>query len=167
MFDLCHARLVLVHTPDPRSVITEMIRLTRPGGWAALEEIDCISWTCEPAASGLGALVSALERVWQRAGLDVHIGRRLEGMLRAAGLEDVGACAHQKLTRPGDMNQTNVLRFVEICRERLLTAGECTAGQLDAMIAELGGYLARPDTVVLDKLFFQAWGRRSTELSTC
>ncbi|MDT7745669.1 MAG: hypothetical protein QOE59_4747 [Actinomycetota bacterium] len=165
-FDLCHARLVLVHTPDPMPVITEMVRFTRPGGWVALEEIDWISWTCEPPHPGFGVLVDALERVWQRAGLDVHIGRRLEGMLRAAGLVDVGACAHQKLARPGDLNQTNVLRFVEICRERLLSAGEFSAGQLDALVEALGEHLARPDTVVLDKLFFQAWGRRPTYPST-
>ncbi len=159
-FDLCHARLVLVHTPDPMPVITEMVRLTRPGGWVALEEIDWISWTCEPPHPGFGVLVDALERVWQRAGLDVHIGRRLEGLLRAAGLVDVGACAHQKLARPGDLNQTNVLHFVEICRDRLLAAGEFSADQLDALAEALGEHLARPDTVVLDKLFFQAWGRR-------
>lgn len=164
-FDLCHARLVLVHTPDPMPVITEMARLARPGGWVALEEIDWISWTCEPPHPGFGVLVEALERVWQRAGLDVHIGRRLEGMLRAAGLTEVQARAHQKLAHPGDLNQTNLLHFVEICRERLLTAGEFTAVQLDALVAELGEHLARPDTVVLDKLFFQAWGRRPASTS--
>ena len=159
-FDLCHARLVLVHTPDYMTVINEMVRLTRPGGWVALEEIDWISWTCETPHPGFGVLVDALEQVWQRAGVDVHIGRRLEGLLRAAGLVDVRACAHQKLARPGDLNHTNVLHFVEICRERLLAAGEFSAGQLDALVEALGEHLARPDTVVLDKLFFQAWGRR-------
>ena len=62
--------------------------------------------------------------------------------------------------RPIAGDYTNVLHSVKICRERLLAAGEFSAGQLDALVEALGEHLARPDTVVLDKLFFQAWGRR-------
>jgi SAM-dependent methyltransferase len=159
-FDLCHARLVLVHAPNPSEVVAEMVAITRPGGWVALEEIDWISWVCEPPHPAFERLVGALTRVWARAGLDVHIGRRAEGMLRSAGLDGVEACAHQKLCRPGDLNQRMILGFAAIARERLVAADEFTAAQLDELVAELAEHLARPGTVVLDKLLFQAWGRK-------
>ena len=159
-FDLCHARLVLVHAPEPAALLTEMVRITRPGGWVALEEIDWISWTCDPPHPAFDRLVSALKQVWNRAGMDVHIGRRVEGMLRSAGLGEVNACAHQKLCHPGDLNHAMILRFAGIARERLLAASEFSAVELDGMLVELAEHLARPGTVVLDKLLFQAWGRK-------
>jgi SAM-dependent methyltransferase len=159
-FDLCHARLVLVNVPDPAQVVAEMVRVTRPGGWVAVQEVDWVSWTCEPDHPAWDRLVAAAQRVWQRAGMDVHIGRRLEGMLRAAGLVDVDARGHQKISRPGDLNQTLLPRFARICRERVLDTGELTAAEFDALLTELDEHLARPDTTVLDALVVQAWGRK-------
>ena len=34
-FDLVHARTLLVTLPEPAEVLTEMVRLARPGGWVA------------------------------------------------------------------------------------------------------------------------------------
>lgn len=159
-FDLCHARLVLVNVADPAEVVAEMVRVTRPGGWVAVQEVDWVSWTCEPGHPAWDRLVAAAQRVWQRAGMDVHIGRRLGDMLRVGGLVDVDARAHQKISRPGDLNQTLLPRFARICRERVLDTGELTAAEFDALLTELDEHLARPDTTVLDALVVQAWGRK-------
>jgi ubiquinone/menaquinone biosynthesis C-methylase UbiE len=47
-FDLAHERLVLVNHRAPRDVVNEMVRVVRPGGWVAVENVDWIVWTCEP-----------------------------------------------------------------------------------------------------------------------
>ena len=39
-FDFTHSRLLLADVPNPMSVVSEMARITRPGGWVALEELD-------------------------------------------------------------------------------------------------------------------------------
>src|SRR6516165_9333325 len=39
-FDLVHARTLLVNLPDPATVVAEMIRLARPGGWIVSVEPD-------------------------------------------------------------------------------------------------------------------------------
>ena len=39
-FDLVHARTLLVTIPEPAEVLTEMVRLARPGGWVASQEPD-------------------------------------------------------------------------------------------------------------------------------
>ncbi|MBV9006327.1 MAG: methyltransferase domain-containing protein [Solirubrobacterales bacterium] len=39
-FDLVHARTLLATVPQPRQVLAEMVRLTRPGGWVASLEPD-------------------------------------------------------------------------------------------------------------------------------
>ncbi|BAY08644.1 class I SAM-dependent methyltransferase [Calothrix sp. NIES-2098] len=39
-FDLIHARFVLVHIPDFRVALSQMLSLLKPGGWIVLEEPD-------------------------------------------------------------------------------------------------------------------------------
>ena len=43
-----HERLVLNNVPDPGAVVAEMVRLTRPGGHVALQDVDWMTWTCLP-----------------------------------------------------------------------------------------------------------------------
>ena len=47
-FDLAHARLLLVNVLDPHRVVAELSALVRPGGVVALEEVDWVSWICQP-----------------------------------------------------------------------------------------------------------------------
>jgi SAM-dependent methyltransferase len=85
-FDLVHERLVLNNVPDPEAVVAEMVRLTRPDGHVAVEDVDWMTWTCLPEHTDWHRLADAVGRVWSG---DVHIGRRLPALLRAGGLVDV------------------------------------------------------------------------------
>lgn len=156
-FDLVHERLLLVNVPQPRAVVAEMVRLTRPGGCVAVQDVDWVSWVCEPAHPDWPRLAGALAGVWSG---DVHIGRRLPALLRAAGLVDVQVQAHVRVFRPGEAYQRLLLRFAEIHRDRLLDGGALTAPDLDGCVHRLGAHLDDPGTLTLYATFFQAWGRR-------
>ena len=47
-FDLVHERLVLVSLVEAPRAVAEMVRVTRPGGWVALQEFDHVSLLCHP-----------------------------------------------------------------------------------------------------------------------
>ena len=158
-FDLAHARLVLVNVPEPTRVLAEMAALVRPGGAVAVEEVDWISWTCEPAHPAWTTLLEANRAVWAGRGLDVYIGRRLPGLLRAAGLEDVGFEAHARVWRPGDLYQTLLLAFTRLNRGEIVARGLLGEEEVDRAAEALEAHLADPGTIVLYALFCQAWGR--------
>jgi ubiquinone/menaquinone biosynthesis C-methylase UbiE len=40
-YDLVHARTLFINVPEPETVLAEMVRLTRRGGWVASLEPDC------------------------------------------------------------------------------------------------------------------------------
>jgi ubiquinone/menaquinone biosynthesis C-methylase UbiE len=89
-FDLVHQRLLLPGVPVNAwmAAMTELVRVTRPGGWVELVEG---SFAIEPAGPATKRL---FEMVWQlgaAAGLDTagDVFRSLEDYLRRAGLADV------------------------------------------------------------------------------
>jgi SAM-dependent methyltransferase len=155
-FDLVHERLVLNNVPQPDAVVAEMVRLTRPGGHVALQDVDWLTWTCLPEHADWDLLREKAAAVWSG---DVHLGRRLPALLRGAGLADVEMVPHLRVFRPGEPYHRLLVRFVALHRARILDGGTTTAGALDAAVARLESHLATPSTVVLYATFFQAWGR--------
>jgi hypothetical protein len=105
-------------------------------------------------------LYDALVAAWQAAGLDPFIGRRMPALLRNAGLIDISLDVHARIWRFTDPYQMLLLKFLGIFRDRILSGGFLTAGQLDRLTTELHEHLAKPETFVIYALFFQAWGRK-------
>jgi SAM-dependent methyltransferase len=156
-FDLVHERTVLNNVPDPGAVVAEMARVTRPGGYVVLQDMDWVSWTCQPAHPAWGLLATAAAQAW--AG-NVYVGRRLPDLLRRSGLVDVEVDAHVRTWRTGDPCQSLLLRFAESYRDRILDDGLLTEAEFDACVRGLTAHLAHPNTFTLYATLFQAWGRK-------
>ncbi len=81
-FDVAHIRLLLVNVRDPIAVVREAARIVRPGGAVVVQEVDWLSWQCEPGLPAWAALRDVLRGLWHSRGLDPEIGRRLPTLLR-------------------------------------------------------------------------------------
>ena len=86
-FDVTLAVTVMLHVPDPLAVVTEMAKVTRPGGRVALQDQDFGTVVLEHPDRALTARI--LDGVVDRLYAEPHSGRRLPGLLRTAGLADV------------------------------------------------------------------------------
>ena len=86
-FDAALAVTVILHVADPLRVVREMARVTRPGGRVGLQDQDfgVVALTHPDRALTERIMRGVAERVYE----EPHSGRRLPGLLRAAGLEDV------------------------------------------------------------------------------
>jgi SAM-dependent methyltransferase len=158
-FDVAHIRLLLVNVPDPAAVVREATRIVRPGGVVVVQEVDWLSWQCEPALPAWTALRAVLRDLWHSRGLDPEIGRRLPALLRAGGLCEVEATARAGLDGAGRPYQRLLVTFAERFRDRIVAGGLATADELDGLVAAVDRHLADPDTVVVRALTVQAWGR--------
>lgn len=156
-FDLVHARLALGDRERPRDAVAEMVRLTRAGGWVALQDADLRSWTCEPACPAWDRLVGALTETWPG---DPYLGGRLPSLLRATGVTDVEVDAHVGLWQPGVAHRDVLPHLVTLGRGRIVAAGLMADEEIDVCLDQVRGHLARADTLVLSWTLFQAWGRR-------
>jgi len=160
-FDFAHARLVLINVPNPEEVLREMTALVRIGGVVAVQDLDWISWTCEPSHPAWDRLISILTAVRRARGLDVSIGRRLPGMFRSLGLVDVQMKAFAPIWRSGDLHQNLPVVFAGIHKEQILEDGLCTEDELADSTRALSDHLSHPHTFVVYSLLFQTWGIKS------
>jgi SAM-dependent methyltransferase len=88
VFDLSFCHFLLLWTPNPEQMLQEMARVTRPGGFVlALAEPDYSARIDHPPElQTLGVQQAAALR---RQGANPDIGRRLNSLFHAAGLQDV------------------------------------------------------------------------------
>jgi ubiquinone/menaquinone biosynthesis C-methylase UbiE len=159
-FDLAHARLLLVNVPEPMGVINEMKRIVRPGGWVALEEVDWLSWVCDPIHPAWARLLEINAEIWGKRGMDVYVGRKLPRMLMRAGLTDVRSNIHVPVYRNDHEYQFLLLTFSKINRDEMIAKGYVTAAEFTEMTVSLEAHLSKPDTFTTWSLFYQAWGRK-------
>ena len=157
-FDFAHARLVLINVPNPDEVVREMAAVVRPGGVVAVQDVDWISWTCEPSHPAWDRLISVLTAVRRARGMDVFIGRRVPRLLRTVGLVDIRMKAFAPIWKRGDLHHDLPIVFAGIHKEQILEDRLCTASELADLTHALSDHLNDPDTFVLYSLLFQTWG---------
>jgi SAM-dependent methyltransferase len=88
VFDASYCHFLLLWVNDPVQALREMRRVTRPGGsLLVLAEPDYGGRIDYPPE--LGELGSAQREALRRQGADPSIGRRLHGLMHAAGLQNV------------------------------------------------------------------------------
>jgi ubiquinone/menaquinone biosynthesis C-methylase UbiE len=159
-FDLAHERLVLISLSSPQAVVDEMARVVRPGGWVMTQNVDWLTWTCEPAHPAWDSLLGALVSTWRTVGLNPFTGRRMPALLRAANLTDVTMALSAHTQHAGQPNQLLLLRFIDIFRDLILDGGTIDAAALGRLTGDLTEHLSRSETFTVQPLLFQAWGRK-------
>jgi ubiquinone/menaquinone biosynthesis C-methylase UbiE len=158
-FDLVHARTLLLNVHNPQEIVTEMVRVAKPGATIALQEPDAAAWGCDPPHHAFDVLRGAILNAYRHTGKDFNIGRRIGRILREAGCADVRIRATARVTQPGEYYQTFVLAIAELVREVIIEANELTAHELDSHSASLRAHLDAPGTITCQPIIWQAWAQ--------
>jgi ubiquinone/menaquinone biosynthesis C-methylase UbiE len=86
-FDATLAVTVLLHVPQPETILSEMIRVTRPGGIVGVQDQDFGTLALEHPDRALTRRI--MDEVAEKIYGDPWSGRTLFGLLRRAGLQRV------------------------------------------------------------------------------
>lgn len=98
-FDAVRAERLLLHMPEPVVVLTEMVRLTRPGGRVVVIDVDYDHLIIDLPD------VELTRRVLHAMGDSMasgHIGRQLPRLFRTVGLTDIH-CDSEMIVFPPDL----------------------------------------------------------------
>ena len=87
-FDALIGRFILMHLPDPASVLRHLLSHVRPGGLVAFQEYDLSSHqdACYPLSSLWEQTYRLTTLPFEQAGGNLHAGMQLPAMFQAAGL---------------------------------------------------------------------------------
>jgi ubiquinone/menaquinone biosynthesis C-methylase UbiE len=159
-FDLVHARTLLVNLPDPAAVVSEMVRLAKPGGAVAVAEPDTELALCYPPHPAFDRICAIFPVAFSRNGADPAIGRRVSELFRQAGLTDVGVESRAQMYPPGNSRRTVRLDLVRAMRTQIVEMGLASGQELDELDAAARPHPEDPHTVVMSGLLFLVWGHK-------
>jgi ubiquinone/menaquinone biosynthesis C-methylase UbiE len=141
--DMTVSRFLFQHLPDPGAALSEMRRVTRPGGRIVIVDVDDEVTLREPPTPGpLAELRKAIRTLQRRRGGNRLIGRQLYRLMRGAGLEAIQVIVIPRV-RLGLQNGRNAeveayqVERVRREREELIRCGLMTADDFDSAVAEL------------------------------
>ncbi len=160
-FDLVHERLVLINVSARETFLAEMLSLLRPAGTVALEDVDNVSWLCQPPHPSWDILLNAFHKVFHAGGGDGFTGRRLPALLHAANVRNIQTRVIVEVPPLGDYRRTHLLSLIDSLHDKIITNGVLEEAKLNAHREALALHLEDPATTVIDKLLVQCWGQKS------
>jgi len=151
VFDLVHARLLLMHLPQREDALKRMVAAAKPGGWIFIEDMEFLTWIEVTPSEPMVRVRTAFEKLFDLAGADPMLGRKLPILMESAGVEDVWlegrvAWGH-RWNNPG--LQQFKLMLMEM-RDFLAGTGAVTGDDVDAAIATIDdpAWLGMPPMIV-------------------
>lgn len=160
-FDLVHVRFLFAPVGRDEELLSEMLRLTKPGGIMAIQEPDATPWNYYPPDAAWDRLKAAILEAFRRGGGDFDAGQRTHKMLLDAGLQDVNMRAGIIALHDAHPYMRLPIQFATSLRPRILSEGIMTEEELDTAIADCEAIVRRPDTSSLTFVVTQVWGRRA------
>ena len=152
MFDLSFAATTLAHVPDAARALSEMVRVTRPGGRVAVFDFDSDSTLiAHPDRDLTRRIVRAFS---DYGAVDGWLVRSLPGLFRDLGLEDIRARGFMPLESDG-----YYAKLPERAAEVARAAGEITAEEEARWLAALRAHVAA-GRFLGGRLHLLVWGTK-------
>lgn len=158
-FDLVHMRFLASTSGEPERLIAEAARVTKPGGWIAMQEADGRTMQVYPPIPASTRLTDAIRAVFADANSEHPHAHQHYRMLLDAGLQEVGYRPCVVGQRAGDLWQDYIPATAEALRSALVSSGY-TAEALRTDVQTLRDHLSLPGTVFIGPMLVQVWGRK-------
>lgn len=128
-FDVIHARLLLLHLPERRRVLRELVGALVPGGWLVVEEFDCtaaprvLTAPNDDAAKLFHQVMDAIFGVLRDRGADLAWAQDVHTEMALAGLAEIDTVTHTESWTGGSPGMSLYEVNSRQLEPRLLSAG--------------------------------------------
>jgi SAM-dependent methyltransferase len=159
-FDLVHCRFLFAPTGQDDRILTEMLRLLRPGGCIAIQEPDGSCWNVVPRCAGWTRLKTAIFGAIRARGGNFDAGLHTFGMLTAAGMSEVTQRNAVLACHGRDPYKQLALQFANWLRPQILDRCLMSEDSLEECIEDAITIAADPATVMTTFLVTQVAARK-------
>lgn len=162
-FDAVVGRLILFHLADPAAVLRHHLEGVRPGGRAVLLDFDVGGVRTAPPVPLVSRLTELVMAAFRAAGADPVVGSRLQPILAACGVEDIGGVATSQYLGPESPVGPALLGGVVRSLAPVMVAnGLATEEELDVetLPARIGDALRSAGAALVPPVLAGAWGTR-------
>ena len=135
LFDLIHARYVLVHIPEAQTVLERLWSFLKPGGSLVIEEPDfSVFRTLDGAdkeVQSFDKVHRAIIHMYSSKGLDHALGARLPALFRKLGVKGLVIENDSPISQGGAGVATMMSMSAAQLKEKYLATGEATAHDIE------------------------------------
>ncbi|MGI9623273.1 MAG: class I SAM-dependent methyltransferase [Acidimicrobiales bacterium] len=140
-FDLTHCRVVLIHVPDPKEGLQNMLNATKPGGWLVVEDHDFALYrSATPDHPDAAAFDRASRDSWEalreRGVMHSYLGGEMLGLFDELAIEGTESTGRYQVIRGGDP-QAQLIKMSHRAVAPLLIAAEVVDEETSAKILSL------------------------------
>lgn len=150
-FDVVYANTVLLYLRDPVRALTEMRRVLRPGGIAAVSDDDISTIVFSPEIPGMSLGPKLFAKAVEHEGGNTSYSRHLRALMRQAGFARTEGHALTPETY-GDAQSTRWMADFAIglfsassMSDTVVSQGWASRDELDRLLAALREWGERPD----------------------
>lgn len=135
MFDLVHARYLLIHIADYRTAFERMLRCVKPGGWVVIEEPDFESARAitgpDVDKTAFGRVTHAIERMFTSLGMDHALGAKLPALFQQRDLTQLTVEHEGHLSAGGGAVAQLMKVSAEQLRQKYVATGLVTEADIE------------------------------------
>jgi SAM-dependent methyltransferase len=158
-YDLCYARFILCHLPDPSVGLDRLRVAARPGGVVVVEDVNMLGHVYEPYCAALARYIEIYVACARRRGTDPAVGPKLAALFLDAGLEDVDVEAVTPIFHRGE-GKTIARITIATMADAAIAEGLTDRAEIDQLIDEIGSFEDDPRSILSTAQVFQVWGRK-------
>lgn len=135
MFDLVHARYVMIHIADYRKAFERMLRCVKPGGWVVIEEPDFEAARAvtgpDDARGSFARVTAAIERMFTSLGMDYALGAKLPALFQQQDLSQLTVEHEGHLSAGGGAIAQLMKLSAEQLHEKYVATGLVTEADIE------------------------------------
>lgn len=159
IYDLVHAKIILLHLPEREQVLRQLAASLRPGGILLVEESDIRSiQTCDPYSEHLSKSGAAIARLFERGGVDPAYGMKLLPAFKRIGLKNIGSDCQLSAIQCGSPQSTTLILTLEHLSTKIVALGLLSQQEVDAALEELRS----SETMIYTPITVSVWGQRAS-----
>lgn len=153
-FDVSYMRFLLEYLPEKQSVVSEIVRVTKPGGTIVLQDLDGQLMWHYPISDALANMLKEVELLLGSTGFDPFVGRKLFSYMTIAKVLDIRVQVEPYHFIAGAIDETQRLQWalkLDIAKQALTKLK--SKHFADKACEEFMKHLESPDVLTYSNMF--------------